>query len=494
MLVEVSDEHGPPPRFSVISACFNVARFVDDFAASLERQPVAADDIEVIVVDDGSTDDSVQQLERCARASRFRWRLLTQENAGQGAARNRGIDEAIGEWSTFVDPDDWLDDRYFAVIGAFLDEFPEVELAAGARVPMYEEEGGWRRGSHPLDAMFVSDVVVDLDRFPDYFHGSAPAAFLRTDRLRAEQLRFDPAIRPNFEDAHFIARYLLACATPTVGFVGSARYYYRRRSDGSSSTQGAFAEVSRFTMVPRHGILDVLERAEQQRGLVPFWLQNLAIYELSYYFSESEERQGSIEYACQGAVADEFLAVLRQIASKLSADMVRGFRVRRFDPAWRDIVLHSVHGETWNTPYAVVRPRTDAETTVAVRYSGEPPEIVVLSGGVAVAESAVHNSIELFGRPLLFEQIVTVSGPQEIRVVHDRTHLPLVDGWAPQVANTYAPAVGGPRYLPARLSRGRSHLPSAESLRADRRRRFRLDFMWRAKRKARHLATAIRRH
>lgn len=492
MLVESDDEYGSPvPMLSVVSACYDVGAYVDEFARSLEQQLVSADQLEVIAVDDGSTDDSLDRIKACAHRSRYRWRVMSQENAGQGAARNLGLERAEGQWVTFVDPDDWLDDHYLDAIVTFMTEFPDAELVAGARVPMREQADQLRRYSHPLDRMFTSDVLVDLDKFPEYFHGSAPAAFMRTERLRSESLRFDAAIRPNFEDANFIARYLLTCAVPQVGFVGSARYYYRKRSDGSSSTQRGAAERDRFAVVPQRGVRDLLQLAKRLKGSVPYWLQNLVLYELSYYFSDDEERAGDPNYACAGAVAAEFVDTLGEIASLLSPDMIRGFRVRHFDPAWRDILLHSFGREPWNTPYAVVSVEPSGTASVAIRYTGPAPNAVVLADGCPVQSAATYLDIERFGRSLLSEYSVDVPGDSEIRVLVRGAHLPLRGCWEPQAVNAITPSDARGRRLPVRSAAAPSGVRRADSLRALRRRRFRMDFGWRARRKIRHVMTML---
>lgn len=81
---------------------------------------------EVIVVDDGSTDDLASAL----GDRRERVRLIRQENAGAAAARNRGIEETIGEFITFLDADDyWEPDKLRRQMLAF-DQHPELGLVA----------------------------------------------------------------------------------------------------------------------------------------------------------------------------------------------------------------------------------------------------------------------------------------------------------------------------------------------------------------------------
>ncbi len=90
-------------RVSVVVPVYNVAAYLDTCLESLAEQTFG--DLEVVMVDDGSTDASAEIAERfAARDSRFR--LVQQANAGLGAARNTGVRHASGEFLAFVDSDD----------------------------------------------------------------------------------------------------------------------------------------------------------------------------------------------------------------------------------------------------------------------------------------------------------------------------------------------------------------------------------------------------
>jgi glycosyltransferase involved in cell wall biosynthesis len=89
-----------PPAVSVIIPTFNRANLVAGAVESALEQTVSG--IEVIVVDDGSTDSTAQELARFGN----RIRVLHQQNAGVSAARNAGIRAATGEWIAFLDSDD----------------------------------------------------------------------------------------------------------------------------------------------------------------------------------------------------------------------------------------------------------------------------------------------------------------------------------------------------------------------------------------------------
>jgi len=375
-----------PFDISVVPACYDVSRYLPAFFASLEaQQGVDFSRVEVVAVDDGSNDDTLQALRAWAERSPLRVTVLTKENGGQGSARNLGMSVAQGRWITFVDPDDTLDPDYFATVLAFVEQHPETEMVATTRW-LHAEESGEVTDTHPLHYMFTDDVLVDLDQSDRYFHGSAPASFLRTDRLRESGLQFDHDIRPNFEDGHFCTRYLLECERPMVGFIGSTRYLYLKRSDRSSTLNTSVAQPTRYTVVPRSGYLDVLTRSAAKQGGRPAgWVQNFVLYELSWYFSAEATMSGS-QTAATGDVARAFLDTLSEIIGLLDPQRVEGFNFRHMDSVWRDVLLHGVAGETWHAPYAVIGPRDRGKglIRVIVRFTGPEPRIEYLVNGEAV--------------------------------------------------------------------------------------------------------------
>src|SRR4051812_2890151 len=104
------------PRISVVVPVYNVERYLEDCLESIAGQTVA--DLEVLMVDDGSTDASAAIAERfAARDPRFR--LISQPNGGLGQARNTGAAQATGEYLAFVDSDDALPrNAYELLLGA----------------------------------------------------------------------------------------------------------------------------------------------------------------------------------------------------------------------------------------------------------------------------------------------------------------------------------------------------------------------------------------
>jgi glycosyltransferase involved in cell wall biosynthesis len=123
----------PTPLVSIVIPCFNQGRYLGDAIASIQRQ--SHPNIEVLVVDDGSTDET-------ARVAALHPALgyACQANAGTAAARNRGLRDTRGTFIVFLDADDRLLPDAIALGVAYLTSHPDVAFVAG-HVRLIDEAG-----------------------------------------------------------------------------------------------------------------------------------------------------------------------------------------------------------------------------------------------------------------------------------------------------------------------------------------------------------------
>ena len=105
------------PKISIIIPCYNVASYIDRCMTSIVAQTMGMDSLEIICIDDASTDDTWAHLQRWERLLPDQVLLIRQEvNRRQGTARNIGLQYASSEWIAFVDGDDWLEPDYFELL------------------------------------------------------------------------------------------------------------------------------------------------------------------------------------------------------------------------------------------------------------------------------------------------------------------------------------------------------------------------------------------
>ena len=111
--------------FSVVIPLYNKEKYIARTIRSVLAQTF--DDFEVIIIDDGSTDDSVDEVKKFDDP---RIRIVHQKNAGVSAARNRGIEEAKFDFIAFLDADDeWLPD-YLKTVELLIKKYPECSIFA----------------------------------------------------------------------------------------------------------------------------------------------------------------------------------------------------------------------------------------------------------------------------------------------------------------------------------------------------------------------------
>ena len=97
-------------KFSIIVPAYNVAQYIEECIESILNQDY--DNYEIIVVDDGATDETPKILDEIASKSE-KVRVIHQKNGGLSAARNSGIEAALGDYILFLDGDDFWSEKSF---------------------------------------------------------------------------------------------------------------------------------------------------------------------------------------------------------------------------------------------------------------------------------------------------------------------------------------------------------------------------------------------
>lgn len=416
-----------PFLISAVIPTYNVARYLPEFLRSLETQTIGIEAIELVFVNDGSLDESPAIIRRWA-AGRPNVVIIDQENAGLSEARNAGVRAVRGEWVTFTDPDDTVDAGYFAEVTKFLrlHDRPELSLVATHQM-IHDEATGLITNSHPLRGKFErGSRMVDLDIDP-MIQLSANSSFTRVALIRELGLTFDPKVRPQYEDAHFITRYLLESRTHHLGLVASAKYHYRTRSDGSSLVQSSWARPEKYTDLIRYGYLDLLQRADAL-GPIPRWTQNIVLYDLLWFF-KNERAIHSPTSAAPPEVFDEFHSLMREVFALIDTDTIVAYDIARMEFVVKQAILTAYKEDGLRPRYAKYIEVDESRQEVHLSYwfSGDlPVERVQLDGHVA---NPLYSTVEecwFFGRVLLKQRHLWVKRAFATRLEADGVGLQMV--------------------------------------------------------------------
>lgn len=184
-LQQFSQSAKPQPLISIVAPCYNAEKYLEAALQSIFAQDYP--NFEVIIVDDGSTDNSLAMLRRLQGTYDFQ--LLTQQNQGVSATLNNGLKLARGVYVSTPDLDDIMLPHSLSVRARYLDEHPRVGCV-GALIAYMDSDGTDIKSQHRTQVkkfsfdQIVSEAVVI----------GAPGALYRMEALQASQF-YDPNIK-----------------------------------------------------------------------------------------------------------------------------------------------------------------------------------------------------------------------------------------------------------------------------------------------------------
>jgi glycosyltransferase involved in cell wall biosynthesis len=245
----------PPGLVSVIIPAHNAQRFLPMTLAYARAQTYK--DLEIIVVDDGSTDSTLEIAEEAAKAD-HRVRVVYQRNAGVAAARNRGIVEAHGDYVAPLDADDIWHPRNIALqVEALKAAGPDAALSYAWFVSI--DERGRLRGPGRQNRLRASHQVLP-SLMVGNFIGNGSSVVMR--RTRVESVGgYDPSLRARggegFEDH---ALYLALAERWNFAFVPQYLIAYRRHNAAMSCDSRSMARSGALVLA------DLRLRRQDLRG------------------------------------------------------------------------------------------------------------------------------------------------------------------------------------------------------------------------------------
>jgi len=247
------------PRLSIIVPIYNGENYLTRCVDSIYLLPLEEEDFEVIVIDDSSQDNTLQILNTYAETHHNMIVLHQETNQRQGAARNRGIDIARGEYIAFVDADDKI------VIDGMIKSLMAAETSK-VDICYYDFEyenpyGTWNK----FDALknLHKKIISSKEYLENYYscNYNAPWRNLyRTQFLRSTGIRFVEGVR--WEDCDWTVK--VYAQAKEIQFVDAVGYMYAYNSDSTSSSKTSQAMAERIYAGSR-----LVEYAISVRGSFP---------------------------------------------------------------------------------------------------------------------------------------------------------------------------------------------------------------------------------
>lgn len=181
--------------------------------------------IEIILVDDGSTDKSPIMCDYYAAEFPDRVRVIHKANGGLASARNMGIEAAQGEYIIFPDPDDWVEPNYISRIMELQEKYQPDLVCVGHYVDYddYSEAANKGQSFRQMDGMQAQKALL----LPPYMRGFAWNKLYHVNIIRENGLHFLDDVGAT-EDLDFAFRYLEFCKKVVFSPEDRLYHYYQR--------------------------------------------------------------------------------------------------------------------------------------------------------------------------------------------------------------------------------------------------------------------------
>lgn len=236
---------------SVIVPVYNVENYLERCLTSISQQTYL--DYEVILIDDGSTDNSGQICNQwCDKNSKFH--VIHQENGGVSKARNKGLECVKTEYIVFVDPDDYIEPECLKILVNTAKEYNAEMVHCDCNGPKPRKT-------------YTGIYHVEDSNFYETYAGSVVWGNLfKTEIVKKNKLKFREDIHSG-EDTLFVTQYYMAIKK-AVG-VPNKLYYYEQESNGITKREFSYKRMSIITA------MEALVQVTQKREILNLYAKRL---------------------------------------------------------------------------------------------------------------------------------------------------------------------------------------------------------------------------
>ncbi|EPU1614670.1 CDP-glycerol:glycerophosphate glycerophosphotransferase [Campylobacter coli] len=402
-------KHKAFTQYTIISAVYNVEKYLDDYFKSIINQRLDFErNIFMILVDDGSTDNSAQIIKKYQEKYPKNIVYLYKKNGGQASARNLGLKYMQENhyktfWVTFTDPDDFLDRNYFYEVDKFLASHKDDNICMiGCNIIFYHEKKKFYKDDHSLNFKFKNGVQIRENyNLDDFIQLSAASCFMNSKYFN--ELEFDEKLKPNFEDAKFINEHLLKNINLKSAFLPKARYFYRKRAEGNSTLDDKDKIKDYYIVVPNLGYLKLFKDIKKT---VPSFVQNVVLYDIFWQIKTlifNPEKLAILN----NKEKDLFKELLFKNFNFIDSCNIKNFNLNAFDFFYKKGILNYFKNKDLSENIAFIESIDDKNDEILVKYYFNEIDHkvkILLDDEVAVIKHSKIRQYDLLDKIFLYEK------------------------------------------------------------------------------------------
>ena len=290
-------------KFSIITAFYNTEIYIGESIDSLINQTLNFEDnVQLILVDDGSTDESRSIALSYQKQFPDNIIVLSQENKGVSAARNLGLKHANGRYVNFLDSDDMLSSNTLENVLKYFKN--DINIVSIPIEYIGEDE------EHNLMPKFEKSRIVNVFKDIEYPQTNISSCFIKKDIMNDN---FDENLRVN-ED--FLLMNKLLINEKKYGLLNDCTYYYRIRPDETAISDLIILEKDFFTKKVELSYKQLMDYAIDKLGYVPDFIQYVIALDIENYFKvPTSEVLSKVEY-------NQFRKSLRDVLNQIDNEFI----------------------------------------------------------------------------------------------------------------------------------------------------------------------------
>lgn len=264
-------------KFAIVMAVYNTSDYLPEAIEAIVNQTIGfRENVQLILVDDGSEDDSLSVCEKYRESYPDNILVISQENQGQASARNNGFKHCMAKYVNFADSDDYFSlNALEEVYDFFESHFDECDVVS---IPI--QFFGRLNEPHMLNGKFKESRIIDLSKEPDNPQLHTNSAFIKSEVFADYEF---PTNVVSSEDVIVLTKILLE--KPFLGVINTAKYFLRKRIDESSTIDRVNTQKEFFTDKLKDYYLYLFEYASSYGGIPDFVKYSLT-YDLQWLVRE----------------------------------------------------------------------------------------------------------------------------------------------------------------------------------------------------------------
>lgn len=261
------------PKVSIVIPCYNVEKYIVECLESVVNQTL--EDIEIICVDDGSTDNTGKIIDEYASKDN-RFKVLHKENAGYGIAMNKGFDMATGEYIGIVEPDDYIEPEMYSTLYKKAKE-NNVDWIKADYCRFKGEKGSYIKEIWPLDINneYYNQIINPQEIIESFnFQMHTWAGIYNRQFIEKYKIRHNETPGASYQDTGFWFQTL--CYAKRIYIINDLFYMYRVDNPNASikNKEKIFALQKEYEY-----IYNIIKNNKNFEKFVPiFWYRRFGSY------------------------------------------------------------------------------------------------------------------------------------------------------------------------------------------------------------------------